>query len=169
VRAEFGIRSFADGRPVARQRTVIAVLGASNRVDIGISNPETSFDVPESTRHVTFNIDADLPIRYARSSGEDAPIHTSSGAAARLGFSSLVLQGSCTLALATDAVGRATLGVGLEALSAVAIRYRTAVLAPASLTVHYAAAEAPSTIGHTFTVSVDDTVAAEGLAAFRFA
>jgi hypothetical protein len=82
----------------------------------------------------TIDVSPDLPLAYARLTGDYNPIHTDVNAARAVGYSGIVLHGFCTMALTTAVVTRHLCEGDSSRLHHIQMRFAEPVSTPASLT-----------------------------------
>src|SRR5207249_8812869 len=99
------------------------------KVGVGarVERPQRPPDA-ETLARVACRVDADQATRYAAASGDRAPIHVDDDVARSSGLPGVILHGMCTLALATQAVVRATGGSRGRTVERVSARFTRPVL-----------------------------------------
>jgi acyl dehydratase len=121
-----GQRIFVEGELVVEMESRLFFRGES-KGEKSAAPPPPSRGPASSTDSIV--VAADLPMRYAKASGDNNPIHVDPVFAKNVGFKDVILQGLCTMALASRGLPK-----GLERLS---VRFAKPVYPGDPLTTSY--------------------------------
>ncbi len=128
----FKVYGFVDGRSAVEALMTVFIRGkAKKEATVGEKKPEAPpVEAPRGSEvmRVSKTVTPDQPIRYAKASLDDNPIHVDEATARAAGLPGVILHGLCTMAFNSQAVVDSLLGGDPSRLRRLAVRFSKPVL-----------------------------------------